>query len=687
MSRIASVVVCFIILFSFYAFHTAPGVTVEDSGDFQMAAQTLGIAHPPGYPLYTMVAFVASKVPFVSPAYSVNLLSAFFGALSLVFFWLILSRVFDVTLAWTSGIATASVGVHPIFWSQSGVAEVYTLNASLILWVYGVALDALGAKVQKHKVLLIGFGMGLGLSHHYPLFILAVFPLVAWSVWTASRQLRSRKVLKALMCGLVLGLTPYLYLIIQALWGNPDYNFGKLSTLQMVWDHILRFHYRGIDDVGGSLSDKFSIFYNTELDVLKGFALLAPLVLIGVWRFEVEKWKWRWILHGSILATTLALALSLGFIDNDRYRAIFRAYMAPALFFHAVYLARGLQTLASWASDRQWGQSALIYASRSIMILALFIQAAWAYPMASHRQDQFVSLWARSLLESLAPNSSLILCGTDVLAVYYTQLVEGVRPDVALYDQFSLFTQKNLYGSKLLFQTEDPLFVRKNFELQHAKNASSAVYYLCEESIKELAVPYMRTPYAFKVTSQGRSASPQLTKVEKDLWDAAVYGLPQDEYWLNKRRSNFFYHSVAYAADFQKELLAPTMGYTTQSSLIRSHELVLALAKVLSDRQEYDLTLQLLQGKEGRFGRQQLHAEELSLYCGLELLQGNDLEAETLCLLALEQKDAENCLGPAHVNLALIYRKQGNQEKVKLHANQALQCNPDDRRAKSLLSQ
>ncbi len=66
-----------------YTFTAAPGVTMEDSGDFIMGVLTLGIVHPPGYPLYTILGHLFSYLPLGDPAFRVNLFSALWGALCL----------------------------------------------------------------------------------------------------------------------------------------------------------------------------------------------------------------------------------------------------------------------------------------------------------------------------------------------------------------------------------------------------------------------------------------------------------------------------------------------------------------------------------------------------------------------------------------------------------------------------
>ena len=51
-----------------------------DSPEFTAAAQTLGLPHPPGHPLYVLATKGFTLLPFGGIAFRVALASAFFGA-------------------------------------------------------------------------------------------------------------------------------------------------------------------------------------------------------------------------------------------------------------------------------------------------------------------------------------------------------------------------------------------------------------------------------------------------------------------------------------------------------------------------------------------------------------------------------------------------------------------------------
>ena len=90
-----------------------------DSPEFAAAAVTFGVPHPPGYPLYTLLAGVAARAaPVLEPAHAVNLVSAGGAGLAATFLFLF-SRGLGVSrgAAWT---AVATLAVGRTFWSSAG---------------------------------------------------------------------------------------------------------------------------------------------------------------------------------------------------------------------------------------------------------------------------------------------------------------------------------------------------------------------------------------------------------------------------------------------------------------------------------------------------------------------------------------------------------------------------------------
>ena len=67
----------FFVSFGVYSVTLARAVGFIDSGELAWASTTLGVPHPTGYPLYTLLIYLfVSAFPFFEPILSINLFSA-----------------------------------------------------------------------------------------------------------------------------------------------------------------------------------------------------------------------------------------------------------------------------------------------------------------------------------------------------------------------------------------------------------------------------------------------------------------------------------------------------------------------------------------------------------------------------------------------------------------------------------
>jgi len=256
-----------------YTFTAAPGVTMEDSADFIMGVLTLGVVHAPGYPLYTVLGHLFSFLPFGEPALRVNLFSALCGALCLGVVFLIL-RILSIERIHAI-FATLFLGFTTVFWSKTAVAEVYSFNLFLTSCIVFCILSYNRDK-KRSQLYLIFLTTGLALSNHYPLVILSGVGLV---FLLDRRDLRAGDFFKGLMF-FGLGLTPYLYLFIQA--ANPElqYNMGMISDFDMVLDHILRKNYRS--EWGGTVWDKVLLTFMILKAIIRNFSFASLFVFSGI---------------------------------------------------------------------------------------------------------------------------------------------------------------------------------------------------------------------------------------------------------------------------------------------------------------------------------------------------------------------------------------------------------------------
>lgn len=119
-----------------YVITLAPTVTFWDAGELVAAAYSLGIPHPPGTPLWVLVAHVWGKVvPFGDYAWRLNLMSAIGGAVSAGLWFLVgnslvrrLDRAAPAYLAIGGGVAAALCSAFGFTnWQNANEAEVYSI--------------------------------------------------------------------------------------------------------------------------------------------------------------------------------------------------------------------------------------------------------------------------------------------------------------------------------------------------------------------------------------------------------------------------------------------------------------------------------------------------------------------------------------------------------------------------------
>src|SRR5262245_9946387 len=72
----------FVLAFAIDLYTMAPTVTLVDSGELILSARGLGVAHPPGFPLYVVLAHLATLLPLGNIAVRTHIASALFAALA-----------------------------------------------------------------------------------------------------------------------------------------------------------------------------------------------------------------------------------------------------------------------------------------------------------------------------------------------------------------------------------------------------------------------------------------------------------------------------------------------------------------------------------------------------------------------------------------------------------------------------
>jgi hypothetical protein len=213
-----------------------------DTTKFDYLGLVLGTAHPPGYPLYTMLnaAFVRT-VPWGSVAFRANLLSAVFAILACLVAVTIFTKL-GVRPVVAAGGATA-LGLIPQLWHFALIAEVYTLGILFMALVLAclLAYDSTSRPVWLRAGLLI---FALSFAHATSQALLIPGLLLYLAVRRPTWLFRIRELARLLPLGAALALLPYAYIFWRTAAGAPLLD-TRVTGLTSFWEVISGARYSG----------------------------------------------------------------------------------------------------------------------------------------------------------------------------------------------------------------------------------------------------------------------------------------------------------------------------------------------------------------------------------------------------------------------------------------------------------
>ena len=258
-----------------------------DAGEFQFAAWNFGLAHATGYPLYMMAGGLWQHLwalAGVTPAASLNLLSAVYAGVTVALLFLLLARALPGSAGvrrLAAALATAFFAANPTFRSQALQAEVYTLQALLlvaVLWATLHLVDAETPRAFANRFAWLAFIYGLALTHHATTLLLAPPLLLYLFLWKRSWWRNGRAWLMAVPAGLA-PLLLYLYVPLRSgpdasPWYHQRLGDGVLTLYTNTWPAFVDFV------TGRSISVGFH-------DAATALAAVPTVLLLWLRHFEL----------------------------------------------------------------------------------------------------------------------------------------------------------------------------------------------------------------------------------------------------------------------------------------------------------------------------------------------------------------------------------------------------------------
>jgi hypothetical protein len=463
-----------------YRWTLAPTVTLVDSGELIVAARFLGVAHPPGFPLYLILAHLVSLISIGSIAFRINFASAFFAALASGMLTLVAAELIATVSHFAEAKGRSSKGKNKLLrsgvradgeresgwmlnlvpaigsgllitfsrtlWSYATIAEVYTLNTLLLLiilflmlrWRRCILRDtsyrAGSNKFRRRTPAItdydgllyaaaIVFGLALGV-HHVTIGLL--LPALAAFVYRTQgfRFFGSKRLLYAALVSLaaLFIIDSYLPLAASA---SPILNWGNPRSLQAIWWHITGRQYQIFVSFTPAIAvEQLGKFASLLLREFGFWWLPWALIFAGIGfvsAFKRDRTTF-WFL-ALILLCNLAYAFSYDIAeDKDAY------YLATFISVAIAY-GFGLRAVLQGIPFGIRGAAGL-----SLLLVSVTgLVASWPY---NNRRHYFIAHdYVQNIQGTIEPNSLLLTLDWQVASpMLYTREIEQQRRDIKVID-------------------------------------------------------------------------------------------------------------------------------------------------------------------------------------------------------------------------------------------------------------
>jgi len=478
-----------LIPFIVYLKGLAPSVVFGDTGDYLTAGWLWGVAHPPGYPLFTILTGIFERLPIPpiwvqSESFSIyawrgNLLSMLFGLATLAVLFALVRRLTGNIIAGI--VASGALAFSYVFWWHSEICENDTMSAFLLVSMLLLSLRY----VQDRKIrdiYLLGLVIGSGIAHHHVLilFILPVFLhlLISGAFRFIFRfKYKPREVVLFILV-MVIGLLPLLYLPAvnyrvperellfeseltpsqaQEVIGNSDdfYSITDKSRVEYFLDYVLRGVYARqrvfthIEDVRrGDLTTTgdVNLFY-TSLVYHDFGPVLSVIGLLGLaWgifgmvrRFSrrkpennlVDLRNWSLIFIGWLIYFLLVNYYPSGDILNAPLYNLETAgpgLMLPLEVLWAVFAGIGTGLLLKWTGNLARRSNTITVSVAVVLFVLIIINGIGNYPHADKSHHTIAHEYAVNVMNSCPDNSILVTAGDEM---YVFRYIRYVHPDPA----------------------------------------------------------------------------------------------------------------------------------------------------------------------------------------------------------------------------------------------------------------
>jgi len=450
----------FLTVLAVYTRSLNPSLFRNDSPETITACVTLGVSHPPGYPLHSLLGHIFAMILSVgNPAMTLNFFSTVLGTvgacLLAINLWLLLGSLGPTHRLAASLASALAFAFSKSYWSASLAAKggIYVLQVDLeLVFFYFLQLHFFHAsrtpKVEgglKKPLACLVFIFTLGLINHWPtqLLTLPAVGTLAFVKAGPKPRIRFKPTTKSLIQIFVFALVVlsfYLYLPLRA---NqfPTLNFGVPLNWHRFLACLFRADYSKVETIASAAPSEFSALRTKALYLSDHFlnefnGLFLFLTTLGIWGL-LKKGKERLVLYLlTLLFTTMAVN-------------VFYLRVIPIEFWHlddhtlslnwilGLFGGCGAGYLLEWMGALHLLRSRAVaqWALGSLVTVALPVMIFLNHQHVNDQSREFLYWgYGTTALKSIDPGAFYYAeSDYDYFSILYLQQVERRRPDVSLF--------------------------------------------------------------------------------------------------------------------------------------------------------------------------------------------------------------------------------------------------------------
>jgi hypothetical protein len=503
------------VVFLVYLTTLAPSVLQIDTGELASAQALLGIAHPTGYPLFTMLGYLFTLLPLpLTTILKLNLFACIAASLGIYFFIKTVAFILinissfenlEKTKAKKKITPTKNVKAQKVktsslnqtqkkqdnpaipyslvvilsisgglilafgktVWFQSTSVEVYSLHLCLISAAFFALVRAFVGESQSHRVtesrttgngqpatkdwLIFAGILALSFSNH--MTTLLIIPATTYLFFYRFRLQKEGFITLAKMLALFFTLLILIYAYLPIRAGmNPEINWGNPIDFEKIMRHVSGKQYQvWLFSSSEAAAKNFARFFS-GLPTEFYFSLLA--VLVGI-IYLMKRCTKLLVTSLLLIFGTVLYSINYDIVDLESYFLL--AYLGMSLL--SVF---GLLFIYEKFKDTK---AVLVVAG--VLILS---QMGFSYKEVNQSGNLIFEQYTQAILKTSPKNAIVFSYQWDYFlsASYYFQLVENLRSDVVIVDKELLrrswyYNQLNVRHPEFTksYKSEADIFLRE----------------------------------------------------------------------------------------------------------------------------------------------------------------------------------------------------------------------------------